>query len=60
MHRYNGVYIIFVHKRDTKNTFVSESAGNDAPIKKPKTTPTNVVTISLMVSLDFLTTVLLP
>jgi len=34
-------------------TFVV-NAGNDTPIKKPKTIPTKVVTISLILSLGFL------
>lgn len=33
-----------------------DKVGNDTPTKKPKTTPTNVVTISLMVSFGFLLT----
>ena len=39
-------------------TFVNDKVGKDIPMKKPKTTPTNVVTISLMLSFGFLLTVL--
>lgn len=35
-------------------TFVIDSFGNDTPMKKPNITPTNVVTISLMLSLGLL------
>jgi hypothetical protein len=36
------------------DTFVMLTAGNEIPTKKPKTTPTIVTTISLMLSLGFL------
>lgn len=39
-------------------TFVNDNVGKDTPIKNPKTTPTKVVTISLMVSFGFLPTAL--
>jgi len=35
-------------------TFVMLTVGNEIPIKKPKTTPTIVTTISLMLSLGFI------
>lgn len=35
-------------------TLVIDNLGNDTPMKKPKTTPIKVVTISLMLSLGFL------
>lgn len=37
------------------HTLVNESIGNDTPIKKPKTTPIKVITISLIYSFGFLT-----
>lgn len=40
--------------RDHIHTFVMLTVGNEIPTKKPKTTPTVVTTISLMLSLGFL------
>ena len=45
-------------KGKSLSTFVNDKVGKDNPIKKPKTTPINVVTISLMLSFGFLLTVL--
>lgn len=41
-------------------TFVNDNVGKDTPIKKPKTTPTKVVTISLILSFGFLEAALQP
>lgn len=41
-------------------SFVNENVGKDTPIKNPKTTPTKVVTMSLILSLGFLTIELRP
>lgn len=55
-----SVYLIsmVVRMPDDILNFVNDNFGKDNPIKKPKTTPTNVVTISLMLSFGFLLTVL--
>jgi len=42
------------YKQKNFCTLVNVSVGNDTPKKKPNTTPTKVVTISLIVSFGFL------